>query len=243
MNIFITFIADARSGHCHCIAGDSFFILLHSESEKGPSNAILLLVSPVSPLQSAVRIFVGLTPPDAILARLEQFERTLQAQMGFSGVSWQPPEKAHLTLYFLGHVASSRLPVLTADLSTACLDETPFEIHCSGQGAFPSLRHPKVFWVGFAGELSRLQMLRSKIAATCEPFLQTTDRESFNPHLTVALVKTGSPRELNRLSAAFSQVPFEPSQPWTIDSIELIASHLSPQGSRYERVGRIPFPP
>ena len=193
-------------------------------------------------LPPPVRIFVAITPPPAIVARLEQFQKALQPELGFSAVNWHAPEKAHLTLYYLGHLDRSRMPVLEADLFTACLDETPFAIQCSGRGAFPSVRHPKVFWVGLGGDLIRLQSLRAKIAATCARFAENSDRESFSPHVTVATVKTGSPRELNRLSAAYSQAAFEPTSPWPIDSIELFESHLGPQGSRHERLARIAFP-
>jgi 2'-5' RNA ligase len=131
---------------------------------------------------------------------------------------------------------------LEADLLTACLDETPFAIQCSGRGAFPSIRHPKIFWVGLGGELTRLFALQAKIGVTCARFVESSDRYSFSPHVTLATIKTGSPRELNRLSAAYTQAAFEPTSPWPIDGIEIFESHLSPQGARHERIARVAFP-
>ncbi|HLC19080.1 MAG TPA: RNA 2',3'-cyclic phosphodiesterase, partial [Thermodesulfobacteriota bacterium] len=77
----------------------------------------------------------------------------LQAALdkGFSRVSWVRPANIHLTMKFLGEVEESRIDELSRELEAAARDTRPFTLSAGGVGGFPSLKSPRVLWVGLKG--------------------------------------------------------------------------------------------
>jgi len=103
------------------------------------------------------------------------------------------PENIHLTVRFLGDVSLPLVEKIYEIMKN--VQFSAFEVHINGIGAFPDLRYPRVVWAGIARGADQLKNIFSQL----EPQLQsagfTPDTKGFNPHLTIARVRSGKNRQ------------------------------------------------
>jgi len=184
-----------------------------------------------------MRLFVALDIDDAIQQRLDDYVRTLQPRL--PGVRFVRSTNYHITLKFLGEVASS-------DVVAERLREiraSAFEIAVRGVGFFPNAHAPRVFWAGIdsshVGELAHAvdQALGG---------LGFRFESEFHPHLTLARNGSGRPHPVRgqRGTEAFAQLSgFVASSPapefgtMTAREFFLYESRLSPSGPSYTKLG------
>jgi 2'-5' RNA ligase len=184
-------------------------------------------------------MFVALVPPAAAIEDLDVFLEPRRASAPFR---WAMPEQFHVTLSFLAAVEDRHLDELVERLERAGQRRTSFGTRISGGGAFPDAARARVVWAGLdldehgATELARLATgARAAASRTGIP----VDGQRFRAHITVA--RLGRPVEVSnwvRLLDAYA------GPPWTVDRIELVASHLGEgpkRRPRYETVAEIPL--
>lgn len=142
-------------------------------------------------------------------------------------VRWVKPGLFHLTYMFLGEAAGPGPAVSAMD---AALDGVgPFRISAEGLGAFPSMRSPKVLWVGISEGAERLK----DIAARLEAKLPAAREGAFVPHVTLARVKGPLARaDLARAEARVAGLHSVSE----LSSVDLVESALSPAGPVYRTV-------
>ncbi len=151
---------------------------------------------------------------------------------------WVEEQNFHLTLKFFGEVPEARLSSLEDSLGKAADGKTKFDISFKGIGAFPSMDHPRVIWAGSedpSGKLSEIAeaIERQTVAGGFAP----ADKP-FSPHLTLARLnhtaRPGLPKVLEKHRDAFFG-------PMTVESVCLIQSTLSLQGSQYAELKKWSF--
>jgi 2'-5' RNA ligase len=125
------------------------------------------------------------------LANLTALQRTL-VESG-ADVKLVEPQNLHFTIKFLGDVDAGVVAKVKEILSQ--IEAPAIKVVYQGVGAFPSISHPNVIWVGSDREggalLSRLaSIVESKIA-----HLRLGDSKPFVPHLTIARVRSGRNRD------------------------------------------------
>lgn len=108
-------------------------------------------------------------------------------------------------------------------------------ITAGGVGAFPSLKGPRVFWVGVevSDELAGLQK-RIDEELSVLGFAPETRR--FNPHLTLCRVK--SPSDGRKLARVVTDLAPEIHEQWEAASFVLFRSVLTPAGAQYTALER-----
>ena len=104
-------------------------------------------------------------------------------------------------------------------------------------GVFPSIKRPRVIWVGVSGQAQLLMQLQKSIDAQLTKIGFARENRSFKAHLTIGRVKNRiSP---GQLAAAIGETTgFEP-ETFTADSVILYQSDLQPAGPIYTRLKRI----
>jgi 2'-5' RNA ligase len=177
----------------------------------------------MSELPPHVRAFVAVPIPDPVLAQLATFQQRLKPEL--QDVSWTRPEAMHLTLRFLGAVASASLPEITGALRLATGGTQPFRIELAGAGSFGN----RVLWVGVGRGREPLRALAGSVAGAVLPFTEERESRDFNAHVTLGRLRDPS-RNVAGILRATAAPEFEG---WTVKHCELIRSELSPKGSRY----------
>lgn len=184
-----------------------------------------------------MRLFVALNLPETIRHDIRDATANLREER--YPFRWIEGDALHLTLSFLGEVAETRVPELMSTLSTAATRHATFSFRLKGVGAFPNLRRPRVLWLGVENDGS-LERLQDDVAGALEPLGFERERRAYSPHLTLARAKNdASPAAFASLAAGVADFEFERTV--NVETIDLMRSHLSSAGARYERVGAAPL--
>jgi 2'-5' RNA ligase len=147
-------------------------------------------------------------------------------------VKWVKPENVHITLKFLGNIASERVGDLVGVMRRAVADVAAFDAVVAGMGTFPGgSRAPRVIWLGLAGGVEPLKLIAGRIDEGCSELGFEREDRPFKSHITIGRVRRGS-GGLGELAARAGQLEFNPLQ-LHVDRVNLVRSRLSPQGPTY----------
>ena len=175
-----------------------------------------------------VRLFVAINPPGAVRERIGAGTAELRR---LGGVRWVDPGALHITLKFIGASEEGRADQVSASLRRVAADHAPFDVELSGVGAFPSLRRPRVVWVGM-GPSPELARLQGEIEAALEELGIEREERGFSAHITLGRARRGSAVDAQRLESLARRVAIRGS--WRVESVDLMESRLRPTGAVYE---------
>ncbi|WP_214110268.1 RNA 2',3'-cyclic phosphodiesterase [Acrocarpospora catenulata] len=173
-----------------------------------------------------MRLFVAVLPPPAVLAEVDRAVAPLRRER--PELTWEDPERWHITLAFLGEVPEAAVPGLDARLRAAAWHE-PFPLALDGAGHFAS----KVMWLGVrAPDGGLAELAASVVAGAREEGVQLEDRP-YLPHLTLARSRKACRLPLRTLRH------FD-GTPWRVATAHLVRSHQG-QTVRYEPISAYPL--
>jgi 2'-5' RNA ligase len=189
-----------------------------------------------------VRLFVAIGLTDELLAALRSVRDRLDQAIEPGAVRWVRPGGIHLTLKFLGEVRDSGLGEVEALLEQAARAGQPFELRVGGFGCFPSMRKPRVLWVGVEEPSGALERLQSRLERGFVDMGFRRDRHDFHPHLTLGRVKRHvRGQALRELAEYLTEVEIAPLGSQGVQRVQLIRSELRPEGARYTTLSSYPF--
>ena len=191
-------------------------------------------------MSERLRLFVAVEAPasvcDALTAAQAEMRRRTRSRL-----RWTKPDALHLTLRFLGEVDASAAPQLSAAVERAASGRNPFALRLSRVEAFPGGSSPRVVWAGIEGDLGALDALRQAVEAELAAAGFARERRPFVPHVTLARVPGGvRPDEASGLRAALPGAPLTAPE-FAVERVSLIHSTLTPQGSVYCTLARVPL--
>jgi 2'-5' RNA ligase len=189
----------------------------------------------------SLRLFVAIELPDSVNDAIQRAQDRLKGAVKEGNVRWTTREQFHITLKFLGKVATHDLTGLTVALTGVCAGFGPITLSAEAIGFFPSPRRPRVVWVGIRAIEGELNELQKGIEAAVRPFSAEREEKSFSGHITLGRVKFLPGREAHQLSSLAAGMEKERFGEWTADETVLLASDLHPEGSRYSTVAAMPF--
>jgi RNA 2',3'-cyclic 3'-phosphodiesterase len=169
----------------------------------------------------AMRLFVAIAPPPAVLDELDALAAPLRTAR--HDLRWTSREAWHVTLAFLGHVDEPVTARLLPRLERAARRHRTFRLAFSGAGAFPVPARANVLWSGLSGDRGALARLAQSVAAGASRAGAPPPEQGrrFQPHLTLARCRM--PADVTELVAALAGYH---GQPWTADRIHLVRSRL-----------------
>jgi 2'-5' RNA ligase len=135
-----------------------------------------------------IRSFLAIELPEPILRKIEEVEADLKA--AHADVRWVNPEKIHLTLKFFGNIEGSRIDSIFKSIEEPVRGTQPFSLKVQGVGAFPSMKSPRVIWMGLVNGSQILTSLQKEIEAQLEKIGFQPEDRPFRPHLTLGRVKS-----------------------------------------------------
>lgn len=172
-----------------------------------------------------MRLFVAAFLPEEAQRDLCAYARSLEGTL--AGVRWEPREKLHATVRFLGEVAESDVSGLSKDIGECVRGSGEVESEFSRLRLFPGPKKPRVVAVGLScgpGFRSLFEGVEDALAGN--GFGRTKGK--FVPHVTVG-----------RVGGSFGGakgVSGPGRKKFLIRSVGLVASELRPGGSRYSRL-------
>ncbi|UCD92932.1 MAG: RNA 2',3'-cyclic phosphodiesterase [Methanobacteriota archaeon] len=142
-------------------------------------------------------------------------------------------QNLHLTLKFLGNTEDDLVPKITEIMEESIRGMAPFSVEFRGTGAFPSLKHMKVVWVGVRN-IENLRTMAEYMNDELAGLGFKREKRKFSPHLTLARVKGA--RNKDRLADAIRSWGDEDFGDLLVDGLRLKKSVLSPKGPTYSTV-------
>lgn len=177
----------------------------------------------------AHRLFVGIELPQAILERLHALQR------GVRGARWVAPENLHLTLRYIGEVDGSQAEDIHDALSA--LAGAPFTLALDEAGAFASSKGARIIYVSVTPS-APLEALKARIDALLAGAGVGPEGRRFTPHITLARLKGGRPREVG---ARVAEMAPEIAGSFEVSEVVLFQSHLGAAGAHYTREAAYPL--
>ena len=176
-----------------------------------------------------MRAFVAINFPEAIRSDIWNVTNVLRD--GSFPVRWVAQESLHLTLKFLGELLPSQEPAIVDGVRAAADGTKPFSITVSGFGAFPSLKHPRVVWVGCEG-VAPLELLQHRLEQQMATLGFEVEGRPFRPHVTLGRArKEARARDFEGLAETVDGLHYEAVA--LVDSVDLMQSELRRDGARY----------
>ena len=188
---------------------------------------------------TAVRAFIAIRVPDAVLAKLAEVQREIKSLLPPRSTAWTRPESMHLTLRFLGNVATPHVPELENRLRAALTGFGNFHLICERLGCFPDLRYPRVVWAWVHDANERLQELHRRIDEAVREFAEKPAEARFVGHITLARPRKIKRPEAERLARFVEAAVDRSFGSWSTDDVLLMRSELSPCGSKYHALARV----
>lgn len=190
----------------------------------------------------AIRAFIAIELPEAILAELGNIETRLKPQMPRETIRWVKADSIHLTLKFLGQVPSDQLEMITLSLRMAVTAHAPFTLEVKGAGCFPDIHRPRVVWVGVKEGDHRLHALQRAIENAIEPLGYPTEIRDFTPHLTLGRVaRDVRQADQKRIGEVVQAARVGLLGTWEVRQVALIKSDLKPSGAEYTILTQAPL--
>ena len=190
----------------------------------------------------AIRAFIAIELPDAILAEVGNIEARLKPQMPHDTIRWVKADSIHLTLKFLGQVPSDQLELITSSLRSAVAAYAPFTLEVIGAGCFPNIHRPRVVWVGIKESDHRLHILQRAVENAIAPLGYPTEIHDFTPHLTVGrLARDVRQADQKKIGDVVQAAGVGSLGKWEVKQVALIKSDLKPSGAEYSILAQAPL--
>jgi RNA 2',3'-cyclic 3'-phosphodiesterase len=176
-----------------------------------------------------MRLFVALNLPKKERARIHRAAAPLRDE-GLP-VRWLDPENYHLTLKFLGNVRQERADEVRAIMQRVAGTTLPFSLALGGFGAFPTVRKPRVVWLGIVAS-AELRCLKQDLEWGLADAGFEAETRDFHPHLTLGRADPkGGAGHFRGLDEVMAGLEFQSEV--SIHTLDLMESHLSREGARY----------
>lgn len=166
-------------------------------------------------------------------------------------VRWIDPDNGHLTLHFIGETEPELAELLRMAMGIAVDGHQAFDLRTADPGAFPSLRRPRVLWLGLWGPTHRLEALFNDIGDFLHDFGLDIEDAPFHPHITLGRVRSGEGVKVGQLPDqvrdAFADLAeqglaqHDRPVPFPVTEVQLVRSHLGKDGPRYEVLATYPL--
>jgi 2'-5' RNA ligase len=176
-----------------------------------------------------LRLFVAVELDDATRTFASRTVERLIA-LGVDG-RYEPIDKLHVTVAFLGAVDSSDLDAVIEalrDTTTMC---SPFELRFERIGVFPSMRRPRVLWIGPAQESASFLACAIAVRTAYERIGFSFDHDPV-AHITICRPRVVPDGALGALHTGVTQA---------VNGLTLMRSLPAGPTTRYEALERTSF--
>ena len=178
-----------------------------------------------------IRIFIAIKIEDLALKKIIEIKNELFRNRE---LKWEPREKLHITLKFIGNLDEEEIPNLIANLNNVANNFSPFVLSFSKFGLFKRKGIPSILWVGIK-ENETLSNLHFEIERILSNIGFVKESRKYKPHLTLIRFKKNIQKDVfeNKLKKNISDIKFK------VNGFSLFKSELKNSGSVYTEIKNI----
>ena len=188
-----------------------------------------------------MRLFAGVELAPDVQAACAAASSALASRLADAGIRttirWTPEPNLHVTLWFFGDVDEVVRDRIAAEMDSAWTLRA-FAAAIGNGGAFPPSGAPRVLWLGLLRGAESFEALYGALAQRVAPLGFPAERRPYHPHITIGRVKDA--RDAGRIREVLRDLTITPMS-FEVRAITLFRSRLSPRGSAYEPLLRVPL--
>ena len=178
-----------------------------------------------------IRAFIAVELDPTVRAAVARVIQALRSAAGGERVRWVRSENLHMTLRFLGNIASERVSTVVQCVGEATSTLRPFELRLGPVMLFPSPRRPRVLAME-VGPVGPLTQLAEAVEAAVVRAGLAAEVRGFRPHLTLGRL------DLRAFSTVTAPVTAE-GEAVAVEEIVLFRSELTRRGAIHTPLVRI----
>jgi RNA 2',3'-cyclic 3'-phosphodiesterase len=185
------------------------------------------------------RLFIAIEIPRALKREFSELSGSFTPRE-HERVRWIEQDAMHLTLKFLGDIPIEQIPDIEAGLESAAESTGKFSMKIGRTGCFPSFYDPRICWVGFTGELRRLEQLQGRVEGKMVAIGMEQDDRKYAAHVTIGRTRPGiRGRFAEDVGASWQHAPLRSSgNTVQVTSIALYRTSINDQGDTiYDQLG------
>lgn len=153
-------------------------------------------------------------------------------------IRWVEDNNIHITICFLGDTEESKINEIIDMISKALKGVKSFDISCVGLGVFRSVFNPKALWIGIERS-NKLENIYRAIEKVMSLLGFVSEHREFKAHITIGRAKIIKDKDrLRKLLDTYKEIEI---QQLKISEVCFYESKLTPQGSIYEILAKIPL--
>lgn len=175
-----------------------------------------------------MRLFIAVELSKEIKKELTALEEKLKSSA--ADVKWVKPDNIHLTLKFLGETKEEQIEPIKKILNGLAEKFKVFKTEITGLGSFPSLKSPRVIWIGLNNISVILEMVKL-LEEELDKLGFPKEKRDFQPHLTLGRVR--SPKNIDILKETLAKNLDFKAGVLEVRDVFLIESKLTPSGPIY----------
>jgi 2'-5' RNA ligase len=186
-----------------------------------------------------MRMFVAIELEDRIKSGLPSVAaKAKQAAKEGPTFKLVDPQQAHLTLVFLGEIASPQSDRIIAAMQQTIDGVPPFHLTFRGLGVFPPRGAPRVLWLGVSEGEREVIALQGIVARRLEALGVQPEDRPFHPHLTIGRWRQSRPSDRPLLGGDARTAS---TAGMMVDRVTLYESRLSSKGPAHMALAHAPL--
>jgi len=178
---------------------------------------------------TTIRSFIAIPLNAEIISHIEKIQKDLKTLS--ADVKWVNPRSIHLTLKFLGGIEEGDIEKIAQGIQDGITGFKPWSAAVKNVGAFPSLKSPRVVWIGIEDLGGQLIKLQNQIEKEMANLGFEEEKRKFSAHLTLGRVR--SPKGKNELVKYLLDEREQVFGEIKVDRAILFKSELKPTGAVY----------
>ena len=179
-----------------------------------------------------IRLFIAIEIEKRIKERILDYLKHLKK--ADAGVRWVASENIHITLKFLGNIDAIILPALIKSIDNGMLLFSPFRIQIGNVGAFPTVKKPRILFVGVQDKENNLLKIFEQLEKGIEEYGIKRETKNYVGHITIG--RTKLQKNLRKLIDTLQSDSDRFFGQQKVHHISLIQSELSPDGPIYTTI-------
>lgn len=199
----------------------------------------------LSKSEESARVFLAIELPPDVKSVLADLQDRLSSHAG--SLKLVAPDLIHLTVRFLGMLATAEIALVVEGAHEATSRIEPFTVSLAGVGTFPGGgAAPRVIWVGVSNDGGSQTLLR--LFAALEDSLSSRsfarDTRPLSPHLTLARLRDGAaPRDARMVGETVAAIGKGDTAygSFEVQVLTVMRSDRGPHGPRYTPLARVPL--
>ena len=172
-----------------------------------------------------LRLFIAAFLPEEAKDALFRYVRSFRSFP--RNVRWEPKERFHVTLRFLGDVDESRLADISTDIGSMICGSGCVETGFGDLRLFPGSRNPRVLALGLV-KSEEFQFLFDRVQRAVLQNGFEMEKRKFVPHVTIGRIRGNF--------EGIGKIPRPDETEFSIARVGLVRSQLGPRGSRYTSI-------